>query len=449
MKVLFSNPPWWGDPIQATGSDGLPVEAWMSGVRAGSRWPFTLITESSPDNFRFGTYKPYPFFMGYAATFAKRETGTDVRFRDSIALADSYETYFRHLVDENYRYIFIESASPSWEHDVEIIKGIRRISPQTRIVVTGPIAANWKAILEDLPVHAVIQGEYEKGSVKVIHGAEGLVEYDLLTKEEMNDSPYPYFDDVIAHRYWDGCPAGQRPPQLQLWSSRGCPYKCIFCVWPAVMTGNDPDGAGTRTVRHYTADYIDGFVREMVGRYRYQTVYFDDDTFNLGNSHVVRISEVMSRIGVPWSAMCRADTIKKETWQVMKDAGCFGVKLGFESGNQQVVDKIVNKRLDLEAAADVVRHLKGIGMTVHGTFTYGLPGETAEQMQDTKNFIASLPFDSYQESGTAEIEGTPLATLRREGHLAAYEGATIDDTYEVEADGAKKFRDLAEKLKAS
>ena len=77
------------------------------------------------------------------------------------------------------------------------------------------------------------------------------------------------------------------------------------------------------------------------------------------------------------------------------------------------------------------------------------PGETAEQMQDTKDFIASLPFDSYQESGTAEIEGTPLATLRREGHLAAYEGATIDDTYEVEADGAKKFRELAEKLKAS
>jgi radical SAM superfamily enzyme len=147
--------------------------------------------------------------------------------------------------------------------------------------------------------------------------------------------------------------------------------------------------------------------------------------------------------------MCRADTIKKETWQTMKDAGCFGVKLGFESGNQQVVDQIVNKRLDLDAAADVVRHLKGIGMTVHGTFTYGLPGETAEQMQDTKNFIASLPFDSFQESGTAEIEGTPLATLRREGHLAAYAGATIDAGYEVEADGAKKFRELAEKLKAS
>jgi radical SAM superfamily enzyme YgiQ (UPF0313 family) len=147
--------------------------------------------------------------------------------------------------------------------------------------------------------------------------------------------------------------------------------------------------------------------------------------------------------------MCRADTIKRETWQIMKDAGCFGVKLGFESGNQQVVDQIVNKQLDLAEAGNVVHHLHDIGMTVHGTFTYGLPGETEEQMRETKRFIASLPFDSYQESGTAEIEGTPLATLREKGHLAAYEGAKLDASYTREADGAKKLRDLSRKLKAS
>ena len=90
--------------------------------------------------------------------------------------------------------------------------------------------------------------------------------------------------------------------------------------------------------------------------------------------------------------------------EAMKDSGCFGVKLGFESGNQFVVDKIVNKHLNLDYAADVVHHLKEIGMSVHGTFTYGLPGETPEQRQDTKKYIASLPFDTIQQSGTAEIE---------------------------------------------
>jgi radical SAM superfamily enzyme YgiQ (UPF0313 family) len=68
----------------------------------------------------------------------------------------------------------------------------------------------------------------------------------------------------------------------------------------------------------------------------------------------------------------------------MRDSGCFGVKLGLESGNQWVVNNIVNKNLDLEYAARVVRELKCPGMTVHGTFTYGLPGETMGRMLDTK-----------------------------------------------------------------
>ena len=443
MKVLFSNPPWW-----ETREQGFPhLKRWRAGVRAGSRWPFTGLVRSSPGHCKRFEYRPYPFFMGYATTYAKEETGEDVRFRDSIALRESYESYYRHLQREGYDYVFVESATPSWEHDRKVIEEIHRRLPQAKIVVTGPIAsAKGREVLATAPVHACIRGEYEKGSVKVLRGAEGVIDYDLLTVTEMNRAPYPYFDKVYAHRYWDGNPHGQQWPHAQIWSSRGCPFKCIFCVWPAAMTGNDPDGTNPRTVRHYTPEYMEAFIRHLLDTYHYQTIYFDDDTFNLGNRHVVEMCDVMKRIGVPWAAMCRADTIKMDTWKRMHDSGCFGVKIGFESGNQWVVDNIVNKHLDLEYAKQVVYELKKIGMTVHGTFTYGLPGETKEQMLQTKRFIESLPFDSYQESGTAEIEGTPLATLREKGHLDAYEGATMDATYRHAVDGNKKWQSLIEEL---
>ena len=70
-------------------------------------------------------------------------------------------------------------------------------------------------------------------------------------------------------------------------------------------------------------------------------------------------------------------------------------------------------------------------------------------MRSFLRFIASLPFDSYQESGTAESEGTPLATLREEGKLDAYAGAVVDNDYVVETDGAQKWRELASELRAS
>lgn len=439
MKALFTNPPWW---IRQEGTP--PKRYWIAGVRAGSRWPMTGAVASSPDRFRFGDYLPYPCFMGYAASYAQRHTDAQIFFRDSIALRESYDTYYRHIEHGGYDFIFFESSSPSWGNDTNIIREIHRRSPNARIVVTGPVmAAKAENALAELPIHACIKGEYEKGSVRVINGESGVLDFDLLTTEEMNSAPFPYYDDTHAKRYWDGSPAGQQRPQAQVWASRGCPFKCIFCVWPATMTSNDPDGAHPRKVRHYTPEYVEALVRELIERYHYRCIYFDDDTFNLGDSHVRGICEVMAHVGVPWSAMCRADTIRMETWAIMKESGCFGVKIGFESGNQWVVDNIVKKRLDLELAKEVVYELKRLGMTVHGTFTLGLPGETPEQMEDTKRLANELPFDTCQASGTAVIEGTPLHTLEKHGHLDAYAGARIDAGYESESDGNVRFQHIA------
>jgi len=437
MKVLFSNPPWWIE-----NPDGIYTPKVLAGIRAGSRWPFTTTVHSRPGDFQFGDYLPYPFFLGAAATYVARETGATVAFRDSLALREGYPAFMKYLQEEDFDYIVIESASPSWDHDAKLIDRIKGQNPRSRIVVTGPIAARGDALLAKHPLEAVIRGEYEKGCVKVVNGADGVLPFDLLSEEELNAAPAPYFDDLHAHRYWDANPRGQIPPQLQVMSSRGCPFKCIFCVWPAVMTNDDPDGQGKRVVRQYTADHMEGLLTDLIGRYGYKTVYFDDDTFNLGDRHVADMCAVMRRIGLPWSAMCRADTISRDTWKLMRESGCFGVKIGFESGNQWVVDNIIHKNLDLAKAEETVRYLKELGFTIHGTFTVGLPGETPEQMADTERYRKSLPLDSFQESGTAEIEGSPLATLRTTGRLEQYAGATLSG-YVGENDGTRKLRLLA------
>ena len=64
-----------------------------------------------------------------------------------------------------------------------------------------------------------------------------------------------------------------------------------------------------------------------------------------------------------------------------------------------VVDKIVNKHLDLKYVQDIVSHIRSLDMSVHGTFTYGLPGETKEDMIKTKKFIIVDLFTSISERG--------------------------------------------------
>lgn len=454
MKILFSNPPWW------TYAEDKGRNYLRRGIRAGSRWPFTRVAEFSPDQYVYGGYLPYPFFMGSAAAYlADKITGATVTLRDSIARGESYESFFRHLEDERPDWIVMESATPCLEHDLNLIREIRLLHPAIRVILTGTIVAD-RAFKKPDSVYAAVRGEYDKGVTAVISGMAhaGIVEFDLLSKDELNQIPPPMMDPVAEGRYWDACPVlpteiGQQWPHFQAWTSRGCPFRCCFCSWPATMTGNDPDGTNPRSVRGHSAEWLEAALGMalMRGRSRgvdYRSIYLDDDTLNLSDRHTLMVCSVMKKIGLPWSAMCRADTIKPETWKVMRESGCFGVKIGVESGSQHVIDSIINKRLDVKA----VEHkwlplLKELGFVVHTTWTEGLPGETAEQRRETHEaiarFYAAGLHVTHQLSGTAEITGTPLHTMRVKGDLAKYPGAHVGDGYEVSLDGQRKAERLS------
>ena len=375
MKILFANPPWWVESKDYVQPTGKIKHFWTKGVRAGSRWPHTNVVWSSPDNYRFKDQLNYPYFLGMSASYAKKNLkNCEIFFRDSIALSDSYETFFKYINKHQFNLILIETASSAWEHDKEIIKKIKKALPNCKIVLSGPIYTLGNKVFDDAPVTTVLKGEYEKNFVTAVeNNLDGFVNFDFLTREEMNNFEHQYNDNEHAYIYFEDFPRA-RVAQLHLLTSRGCPYKCIFCAWPAVMTSRDPDGKNKRTVRQYSKDHLDEFISKSLKDYNYNHIVFDDDTFNLGDRHVNNVCEIMRKKSVTWHAMCRADTISRETWKHMKDSGCIGVKIGFESGNQEVVDKIVKKDLNLEEAKETVKHIRSIDLKVHGFFTYGLPG---------------------------------------------------------------------------
>lgn len=458
MHILFANPPWW---------EAGPGGTLRKGIRAGSRWPFTLPAAHAPDQFRFGGYLPFPFFLAHAAAHTQQLLPeATVEIRDSIARGESYNAFFEHLQTRRPDWLVLETATAAWVHDSTLLQILQSAHPEIRVILAGPLDAEKHAgIFSFHPnVKAIVCGEYDKLIAAAITAPSPaqVFPHNLLTREELAASPLPMWDEAAALHYYDACPpmpesAGPRAPQLTLWTSRGCPHKCIFCVWPAVMTGNDPDGSHARTVRFYLPDYIERHILNRLAAahaagHPYRTLYLDDDTFNLSKKHTRDMCAVLAKIGLPWSAMCRADTIGPDEWRLMRDSGCYGVKLGFESGSQAVIDTIINKKLDLAAAKDTAIWLrKELGLTVHGTFTINLPGETKEQQAETLAYIDALyrdgGLDSHQLSGTAEIEGTPMHTLAREKTLAAYPAAEITADYLPSPDGQAKIEQLQRQLR--
>ncbi len=406
-RILFSNPPW-EIPGRKT-------------VRSGSRWPHSYPIVPHARH----SYKPFPFFLSYAASYAAAHLPAgEIHFRDSLLNDETEEVFLKQVVDGDFDAIVLEVSTPSLVSDKALIRRIHEAAPRSRIILVGQnIAYDGENLLKDLPIFAAIKGEYEKNVLECLRdGRGGLYDFNLLTQQEMNAAPKPirnenlygYFD--VGYFHGDG-------PTLQLWSSRGCPFKCSFCTWPQSMTLNK--------VRFYSPEYLRADIEATLKQFpKFKAIYFDDDTFNMGDRHVLGVCDVLKDFNLPWSAMCRVDTLKESTWEAMAKSGCIGVKVGVESGSQRILDEVIHKGLDLKDVRHFVPIIRSLGIKVHGTFMYGNPTETPDEMLLTRQLIQDVGFDHIQESGAAPLAGTKLWNLNEKTHIL------------TETDGKKYFESL-------
>ncbi len=104
-------------------------------------------------------------------------------------------------------------------------------------------------------------------------------------------------------------PGGIPAPSLQMWASRGCPFHCTFCAWPQIMYGGD---------QYRTRNPIDivDEMEAMIREYGFKSVYFDDDTFNLGKKRMMTLAEEMikRKLNVPWAVMARRTRPTRRPW---------------------------------------------------------------------------------------------------------------------------------------
>lgn len=375
MKILISNSPWFV-PI------GSPkATAHRMGIRAGSKWPYT----------HSGIHKgyfPFPFNMAYADAYLK-EKGIDSTLRDSILHFDEYEDFFK-LASE-FDYVVIETASASRENDYYIAK---EISKKSKVIMVGMHATAFADELIKLKeIYAVLKGEYERSLYACLMEKTGGV-YDFDEWENIDDAPFPTRDETT---YLYDTP--RHPLAVNMWGSRGCPYKCSFCYVTCFHQKN--------RYRPHSPKRIGKEVESVLrGLPKIRYVYFDDDTFNIGDKRIREISEIMKGFKLPWGAMCRADTCNLETFKIMKESGCREIKIGIESGSQRILDDIINKSLNLESAKKIVMELKKMGLRVHGTFMYGFPTETLAEARMTKSVMNELQCNSNQYSHLGLLSGT-------------------------------------------
>lgn len=410
MKILLSNPPWSKKGFYA--------------VRAGSRWP-----HFEDENVH---YMPFPFFMAHSCSWLEQH-GYKPTMIDSLALKQTHAEFYEELKKLAPDLLCMEISSFSMSNDLEIARQAKKLVPGLKVIFMG-LANEMKE--EDFlrknakEIDYCLVGEYEDTLLELVQtldqkkipdkliGATFLREDGSFSgferrplQPDINIYPWPSRNQLPMLNYHDE-PGNIPTPSAQMWASRGCPFKCIFCAWPQIMYGNND--YRTRDI----IDLADEF-EWLVTQWGFKSIYFDDDTFNVNKKRIAAFCEELIRRGVkvPWAAMSRADLVDEKLLKVMRLSGVHALKFGIESADQNAVDNM-EKSLNLRKATENIRLTHNFGIKTHLSFMFGLPGETRESCEKTLNLALDLNPESLQFTVAAPFPGSKfMEHLQKTGHL--------------------------------
>jgi radical SAM superfamily enzyme YgiQ (UPF0313 family) len=205
-----------------------------------------------------------------------------------------------------------------------------------------------------------------------------------------------YKRDLAIERYFIGY---LRHPYVSLYTGRGCRSKCSFCLWPQTVGGH-----------RYRTRSVDNVVAEIAHATRLfpgvQEYFFDDDTFTDDLPRAEAIARGLGRLGVTWSCNAKPD-VPPASLRVFRDNGLRLLLVGYESGSQTILNNI-RKGTRIDRAREFTRQARALGITIHGTFILGLPGETRETIEATIRFAQELDPHTLQVSLAAPYPGTAL-----------------------------------------
>lgn len=201
---------------------------------------------------------------------------------------------------------------------------------------------------------------------------------------------------------------------LQIIASRGCPFKCTFCA-TTIYWGN--------CHRRRSPENILAEIDHLIKEYKIRELQFTDDSLTADYNCAQKIFELLKerKYNLKWSTpnginVCSLD---EKLLKLMKESGCYEIRLAIESGNQEILNNVIQKPVNLEYVKKVVGISKKLGITTSAFFAIGFPGETLENIKQTFRFAREIKIDAAFISIATPLPGTKLMEICKEkGYLA-------------------------------
>ena len=340
----------------------------------------------------------YPYWLASCCVVLE-EAGHECKLIDAPVYGYSLKKVLEEISAFSTDLCVIDTATSSIKYDLETAKAIKNYRSSIKTCLVGPHASACAKELAELDyIDHVIKGEYDYAVRDIAAGLMASIFSCSLIKD-LDELPFAskaIFKHLDINKYQlDFC----LHPYMTIMTSRGCPHKCTFCLWPQTLTGGK-----------YRERSLDHVFRELnyiaLNHREVKEIFFDDDTFTVNRDRVFDFCHyyIVYRYPFPFSINTRAD-VDYLTLKELKRAGLRCAVVGFESGNQHILDN-VKKNITLERMRTFDRHCHELGIQVHGDFVIGLPGETKQTIANTVKFAKDLHLSTFQLSLAVPLPGT-------------------------------------------
>jgi anaerobic magnesium-protoporphyrin IX monomethyl ester cyclase len=294
------------------------------------------------------------------------------------------------------------------ENAVKVADIAKEVDPNILTVVGGPhttvVPLKFLAEAQNVDVAVVGEGEYtlldiaayregrkQLGDMKGIayrkNGTPTLTAPRPFI-ENLDELPYPAYHLVNMEGYLNPENIEYRSfkeRSISMITSRGCPFNCNFCSVHLHMG---------KTFRAHSADYVIRHIEYVIDKYKVKTIFFEDDNLTLDQKRFETICDtiIAKSIRFKWETPngIRADFLTRPLLRKMQRSGCQNIIFAIESGDQYVLDNIIQKSLKIEDAVRVAKICREIGLPASAFYIIGFPGEKRANMMKTVNLALRL-----------------------------------------------------------
>ena len=335
-----------------------------------------------------------PLGLAYLAG-ALEAAGVTVRILDLVVMPKNETTLADTLEAFQPDVVGVTAVTMNAETAFAIVREVKQIAPDVLTVMGGPhVTFSTAETLTAVPeLDVIVRGEGEQTLLALLGDAGRPRRWKTIpglafrNGEGVQETPWrePLTDlGRLPAPARQGLPLGRYRTlgmPVSVTTSRGCPYRCVFCVGRRMV--------GAR-VRYRPPVQVVEEIESLAGL-GFLQINIADDLFTANPNHCLAICDEINRRGskIRWSSFARVDTVSTALLTRMREAGCHAVSFGMESGNAEIL-KRARKKISLAQAEAAVAMCRQAGMEAHASFILGLPGETPETLEETMAFARRL-----------------------------------------------------------